>query len=284
MVNPPATLDTIVATNLHADILSDLAAALAGSLGIAPTGNIDPERRYRRCSSRSTGRLFDIMGKGANPGGYLLVLRNAARTPRRNTAAQRLMRAIEKVTAMPALHTRDLGGTATTAQVTDAVCRERGERRLSNAGAAPRTVPRRPSAVTVPSNGRNPPNKRRHRRRVITAACMSSLLCRIRQHCAGASLARQTDHADRAVPSGGTTDVLARSLAERWRGPSGSRSSSKAKPGAGATIGADFVAKAKPDGIRCWSARCITIATSVYKGCLTTFRKLRAGHHHRAGA
>ena len=39
MVNKPATLDTIVATNLHADILSDLAAALAGSLGIAPTGN-----------------------------------------------------------------------------------------------------------------------------------------------------------------------------------------------------------------------------------------------------
>src|SRR5690606_24429086 len=45
MVNRPASLDTIVATNLHADILSDLAAALAGSLGIAPTGNIDPERR-----------------------------------------------------------------------------------------------------------------------------------------------------------------------------------------------------------------------------------------------
>src|SRR3978361_1359937 len=45
MVNRPATLDTIVATNLHADILSDLAAALAGSLGIAPTANLDPERR-----------------------------------------------------------------------------------------------------------------------------------------------------------------------------------------------------------------------------------------------
>ncbi|CAH2796966.1 MAG: D-malate dehydrogenase [decarboxylating] (EC [uncultured Paraburkholderia sp.] len=46
MINRPASLDTIVATNLHADILSDLAAALAGSLGIAPTGNIDPERRF----------------------------------------------------------------------------------------------------------------------------------------------------------------------------------------------------------------------------------------------
>ena len=42
----PQSLDTIVATNLHADILSDLAGALAGSLGVAPTANIDPERRY----------------------------------------------------------------------------------------------------------------------------------------------------------------------------------------------------------------------------------------------
>ncbi len=46
MVNRPASLDTLVASNLHADILSDLAAALAGSLGVAPTANLDPERRY----------------------------------------------------------------------------------------------------------------------------------------------------------------------------------------------------------------------------------------------
>ena len=46
MVNKPRTIDTVVATNLHADILSDLAAALAGSLGIAPTGNVDPQRRF----------------------------------------------------------------------------------------------------------------------------------------------------------------------------------------------------------------------------------------------
>jgi len=50
MVVKPASLDTIVATNLHADILSDL-AALAGSLGIAPTANLDPERRFPSCSS-----------------------------------------------------------------------------------------------------------------------------------------------------------------------------------------------------------------------------------------
>ena len=70
MVNSPATLDTIVATNLHADILSDLAAALAGSLGIAPTGNIDPERRYPSMFEPIHGSAFDIMGKGlANPVG-----------------------------------------------------------------------------------------------------------------------------------------------------------------------------------------------------------------------
>src|SRR5213075_2942552 len=46
MTLKPASLDTIVATNLHADILSDLAAALAGSLGIAPTANLNPERQF----------------------------------------------------------------------------------------------------------------------------------------------------------------------------------------------------------------------------------------------
>ena len=53
MVRKPASLDTIVATNLHADILSDFAAALAGSLGIAPTGNSTRSGASRRCSSRS---------------------------------------------------------------------------------------------------------------------------------------------------------------------------------------------------------------------------------------
>ena len=68
MVNRPASLDTIVATNLHADILSDLAAALAGSLGIAPTANLDPERRYPSMFEPIHGSAFDIMGQGvANP-------------------------------------------------------------------------------------------------------------------------------------------------------------------------------------------------------------------------
>ena len=123
MVNRPATLDTIVATNLHADILSDLAAALAGSLGIAPTGNIDPERRYPSMFEPIHGSAFDIMGQGlANPVGTFWSVVMLLEHLGEMDAAQRVMQAIEHVTADPALHTRDLGGTATTAQVTAAVC------------------------------------------------------------------------------------------------------------------------------------------------------------------
>ncbi len=122
MVNRPATLDTLVATNLHADILSDLAAALAGSLGIAPTGNIDPERRYPSMFEPIHGSAFDIMGQGlANPVGTfwscVMLLEHLGEMD----AARTLMQAIEQVTAEPALHTRDLGGNATTQQVTQAV-------------------------------------------------------------------------------------------------------------------------------------------------------------------
>jgi len=124
MVNKPATLDTIVATNLHADILSDLAAALAGSLGIAPTGNIDPERRYPSMFEPIHGSAFDIMGKGlANPVGTFWSVVMLLDHLGEHEAAARVMAAIEQVTADPALHTGDLGGNATTAQVTEAVCR-----------------------------------------------------------------------------------------------------------------------------------------------------------------
>jgi tartrate dehydrogenase/decarboxylase / D-malate dehydrogenase len=66
----PESLDTIVASNLHADILSDLAAALAGSLGIAPTANLNPDRRFPSMFEPIHGSAFDIAGKGiANPVG-----------------------------------------------------------------------------------------------------------------------------------------------------------------------------------------------------------------------
>jgi tartrate dehydrogenase/decarboxylase / D-malate dehydrogenase len=117
----PESLDTVVATNLHADILSDLAAALAGSLGIAPTANLNPERRFPSMFEPIHGSAFDITGKGiANPIGTFwtatMMLEHLGEKP----AADRLMRAIEKVTADPSLHTPDLGGSATTRLVTDA--------------------------------------------------------------------------------------------------------------------------------------------------------------------
>jgi tartrate dehydrogenase/decarboxylase/D-malate dehydrogenase len=122
MVNKPATLDTIVATNLHADILSDLAAALAGSLGIAPTGNIDPERRYPSMFEPIHGSAFDIMGKGlANPVGTFWSCVMLLEHLGENEAANKLMAAIEAVTGDRSLHTGDLGGTAKTADVTRAV-------------------------------------------------------------------------------------------------------------------------------------------------------------------
>lgn len=123
MVNRPETLDTIVATNLHADILSDLAAALAGSLGIAPTGNIDPERRFPSMFEPIHGSAFDIMGKGlANPIGTFWSIVMLLEHLGEQQAARRLMQAVERVTANRDLHTRDLGGNATMNQVTDAVC------------------------------------------------------------------------------------------------------------------------------------------------------------------
>jgi tartrate dehydrogenase/decarboxylase / D-malate dehydrogenase len=124
MVMRPQSIDTVVATNLHADILSDLAAALAGSIGIAPTANLNPERTFPSMFEPIHGSAFDIAGKGiANPIGTFwsatLMLEHLGHRP----AADRLMRAIEKVTADPSLHTPDLGGGATTGQVADAVIR-----------------------------------------------------------------------------------------------------------------------------------------------------------------
>jgi len=122
MVMKPQTIDTVVATNLHADILSDLAAALAGSLGIAPTGNINPERAFPSMFEPIHGSAFDIMGKGvANPVGTfwssVMLLEHLGE----KRAGDRLMKAIERVTADPRFHTPDLGGEARTADVTKAV-------------------------------------------------------------------------------------------------------------------------------------------------------------------
>ena len=110
-----------VASNLHADILSDLAAALSGSLGIAPTANLNPERRFPSMFEPIHGSAFDITGKGvANPIATFwtasLMLEHLGEAP----AAARVMKAIERVTAEKIL-TPDLGGSARTRDVTQAV-------------------------------------------------------------------------------------------------------------------------------------------------------------------
>jgi tartrate dehydrogenase/decarboxylase / D-malate dehydrogenase len=123
MVAKPKSIDTVVASNLHADILSDLAAALAGSLGIAPTANLNPERRFPSMFEPIHGSAFDIAGKGiANPIATFWTASLMLDHLGEAEASARLMAAIERVTASSALHTPDLGGTATTAQVTQAVC------------------------------------------------------------------------------------------------------------------------------------------------------------------
>ena len=135
MVNRPATLDTIVATNLHADILSDLAAALAGSLGIAPTGNIDPERRYPSMFEPIHGSAFDIMGKGlANPVGTFWSVVMLLEHLGEFDAAKRVMQAVEA---------RDRGHVAAHGRP-----RRHGDDRAGNALPSARSSPTKPAAAT----------------------------------------------------------------------------------------------------------------------------------------
>ena len=117
----PQSLDTIVATNLHADILSDLAGALAGSLGVAPTANINPEGLFPSMFEPIHGSAFDITGKGiANPVAALWTAAQMLEHLGEADAAARLMRAVEHVCAK-GITTPDVGGTARTKEVTEAV-------------------------------------------------------------------------------------------------------------------------------------------------------------------
>ena len=121
MVLKPCSLDTIVATNLHADILSDLAGALAGSLGVAPTANIDPERRFPSMFEPIHGSAFDITGQGiANPVASFWTAAQMLEHLGQPRASERIMAAVEDVCAA-GIMTPDVGGSATTADVTDAV-------------------------------------------------------------------------------------------------------------------------------------------------------------------
>ncbi|KAF2709419.1 tartrate dehydrogenase [Pleomassaria siparia CBS 279.74] len=124
MVLDPKSLDTIVATNLHADILSDLAAALAGSIGIAPTSNLDPTRENPSMFEPIHGSAFDITGKGvANPVATFWTASEMLIWLGEEDAAKIMMDAVEAVTER-GIRTKDLGGNSRTKEVTEAVCKE----------------------------------------------------------------------------------------------------------------------------------------------------------------
>lgn len=122
MVTHPQTLDVMVASNLFGDILTDLGAAVSGSLGVAPGANLNPTREHPSMFEPIHGSAPDIAGRGiANPIGAIwaaaLMLEHLGET----TAATEMVAAIERVLADGRVRTPDLGGTATTADMTAAV-------------------------------------------------------------------------------------------------------------------------------------------------------------------
>jgi tartrate dehydrogenase/decarboxylase / D-malate dehydrogenase len=122
MVLQPGSIDTVVATNLHADVLSDLASALAGSLGIGATANLNPDRQMPSMFEPIHGSAFDLVGKGvANPLGAFWTASMMLDHLGEHDAASRLMSAIELVTGRGEVLPPDLGGTAGTEAVTGAV-------------------------------------------------------------------------------------------------------------------------------------------------------------------
>lgn len=122
MVTHPGTLDVIVASNLFGDILTDLGAAISGSLGIAPGANINPERDHPSMFEPIHGSAPDIAGKGiANPIGAIwagaLMLDHLGR----KDLHDRVVGAIERVVASGKSRTPDLGGSARTTELADAI-------------------------------------------------------------------------------------------------------------------------------------------------------------------
>ncbi len=121
-VQHPDWFDVVVASNLFGDILSDLGPAVAGGIGIAPSANLNPERKYPSMFEPVHGSAPDIAGKGvANPIATHWSAALMLDFLGEKEASKALMSAIEAVTAEGKVFTRDLGGTAGTGQFTDAV-------------------------------------------------------------------------------------------------------------------------------------------------------------------
>jgi tartrate dehydrogenase/decarboxylase / D-malate dehydrogenase len=127
MVTHPQTVDVVVASNLFGDILTDLGAAISGSLGIAPGANINPERTHPSMFEPIHGSAPDIAGKGvANPIGAIwagaLMLDHLGH----RDLHDKVVAAIERVVAGGKVRTPDLGGKATTEEMTRAIVGEIG--------------------------------------------------------------------------------------------------------------------------------------------------------------
>jgi len=122
MVTHPHTLDTLVGSNLFGDILTDLGAAVSGSLGLAPGGNINPTREYPSMFEPIHGSAPDIAGRGiANPIGAIWAGAMMLQHLGHDDPAARLLAAIEDLLVEGRVRTPDLGGRATTAEVTTAL-------------------------------------------------------------------------------------------------------------------------------------------------------------------
>jgi tartrate dehydrogenase/decarboxylase / D-malate dehydrogenase len=118
----PARFDVVVGSNLFGDILSDLAAAVAGSIGIAPSANLDPSHTYPSMFEPVHGSAPDIAGTGvANPIGAVWSAAMMLDHLGHSGAAADILAAIESTLADSGSRTADLGGTANTQQVTDAL-------------------------------------------------------------------------------------------------------------------------------------------------------------------
>jgi len=127
VVLTPSRFDVIVASNLFGDILSDLAAAVAGSIGIAPSGNLNPEREFPSMFEPVHGSAPDIAGQGiANPIGAIWSGAQMLEHLGEEEAATAVLTAVEEMLAGGGPRTRDLGGTATTAEVTAALTASMG--------------------------------------------------------------------------------------------------------------------------------------------------------------
>ncbi len=122
VVLTPGRFDVIVASNLFGDILSDLAAAVAGSIGIAPSANLNPEREFPSMFEPVHGSAPDIAGQGiANPIGAIWSGVQMLEHLGEQDAADAVLANLERLLGEGGPRTRDLGGTATTAEVTAAL-------------------------------------------------------------------------------------------------------------------------------------------------------------------